>query len=97
MHDVMSLAWANTYYIEKGNPNLTTATTEAFMEGYKEVRFLEDFELSFLPLFMASKELSYMCGMSDGVKYVGHMSFGPKNFEWIFKSVRQSAEKAGLL
>ena len=67
------------------------------MNGYEDARPLDQFETSLLPLFMASKEFSYMCGMSEGVKYVGHMSFGPQHFDWISKSVRKHVEEAGLM
>jgi Ser/Thr protein kinase RdoA (MazF antagonist) len=75
---------------------MTPALTNAFMQGYEEVRPIEDFERSCLPLFMCSKEFSYMCGMSDGVNYVGHMSFGPQHFDWFAQSVRRHVEEAHL-
>jgi len=96
IHDCMSLAWANSYFLSKGDTRMTPALTDAFMEGYEEARPIEDLERSYLPLFMVSKEFSYMCGMSDGVNYVGHMSFGPQHFDWFAQSVRRHVEEAGL-
>ncbi len=96
MHDCMSPAWANTFFIRNGNNKITPQTTEAYMHGYEAVRPLEDFERACLPLFMLSKEFSYMCGMSDGVNVVGHMSFGPHHFDWFAQSVRHHVEEAAL-
>ncbi|MEQ8248234.1 MAG: phosphotransferase [Alphaproteobacteria bacterium] len=96
MHDCMSPAWANTYFMHNGNKKITPETTAAYMRGYEEVRPLEDFERACLPLFMLSKEFSYMCGMSDGVNVVGHMSFGPHHFDWFAQSVRRHVAEAGL-
>ncbi|MCX8231553.1 MAG: phosphotransferase [Alphaproteobacteria bacterium] len=96
IHDCVSLAWANSYFLSKGDKRMTPALTNAFMHGYEEIRPIEDFERSCLPLFMVSKEFSYMCGMSDGVNYVGHMSFGPTHFDWFAQSVRRHVEQAHL-
>jgi Ser/Thr protein kinase RdoA (MazF antagonist) len=60
-------------------------------------RRLEPFERECLPLFLASKEFSFMCGMSHGANYVGHLSFGPPVFDWFAQSVRRHAQKAELV
>jgi len=96
MHDCMSLAWANSYFLSKGDKRITPALTDAFMQGYEETRPIGDFERSCLPLFTVSKEFSYMCGMSEGVNVVGHMTFGPSHFDWFAQSVRRHVEEAHL-
>lgn len=97
LHDCQSLAWASDYYIAHGNKTLTPAVTERFWQGYKEVRPLEPLEVECLPLFMASKEFNFMCGMSEAVNVVGHMSFGPHMFDWFARSARKNAKAAGLV
>jgi Ser/Thr protein kinase RdoA (MazF antagonist) len=95
-HDLMSFVWANEY-ISLRAPGLGPDISDAFMEGYEAVRPLSDQERAFLPLAMAAKEFSFMCGMSAGVKFIGHMSMGPDKFDWFAQSVRRHVEEAGLL
>ena len=97
MHDCISLKWANSYFLGKGDTRMVPALADAFMAGYEEVRPIGDFERACLPLFMCSKEFSYMCGMSEGVNVVGHMTFGPEHFDWFAQSVRRHVDDARLL
>jgi len=97
LHDCQSLAWASMFYIANGHKTLTPATTEQFWAGYRETRPLEPLEEECLPLFMVSKEFNFMCGMSHAVNVVGHMSFGPPQFDWFIQSARRNVAAAGLL
>ena len=95
-HDLLSFVWANEY-ISLRAPGLGPDISDAFMEGYEAVRPFSDQEKAFLPLALAAKEFSFMCGMSAGVRYVGYMSMGPEKFDWFARSVRKHVEAAGLL
>lgn len=97
MHDAMSFVWANSYLaLNPANRGLTERVSDEFLAGYQEVRPLEPFERACLPLFLASKEISYMCAISELLNRVGYGSFQPELFDWFAQSVRKHLAAAKL-
>jgi len=97
-HDLVSFIWANKiFYDNRGMKGLTAEINAAYRAGYEAVRPLQPIERDNLPLFMAAKEISNMNSMASVGRYVGHLSYNARVFDWYAKSVRQHAEEAGLI
>lgn len=97
-HDLTSFTWANSFFrLDPSVQGLDEAIDDHYLAGYGSVRPLSDTDLADLPLFVASKEFSFLCGMSAIMNVVGHMSLNESRLDWLVDSVRRNTAAAHLV
>ena len=97
-HDLTSFIWANAFIsLDPSIRGLNDEINDRFIAGYDSVRPLSDTERGDLPLFIALKEFSFLCGMCAVVNVVGHVSLTESRLDWLIDSVRRNTAAAHLL
>ena len=97
LHDVTCFVWANDYIaLDPASAGLRNGITEAFLKGYESVRPFTAAEKDSWNLWIAAKELAYLCGMSGVVNVVGPGSMRNVTWDWCIDSVRRHVAAAGL-
>ena len=97
LHDVTCFVWANDYIaLDPAAAGLRNGITEAFLKGYQSVRPFTPAEKDAWNLWIAAKQLSYLCGMSGVVNIVGPASMRFVSWDWCIDSVRRHVAAAGL-
>ena len=88
--DLVSLVWA-------GRKNsFPDAAIAAFHDGYDSLRPRSAEERRAEPLFLAAKELRYLCGFAGRVNAIGHNTFRFPGLDWFARSVRANVAAAGI-
>ena len=89
--ELMSFVWANTYV------GVGKDVSRAFLDGYNAVRPLADAEANLLPLFLAAKEVRFLCGFAANVNYVGHTPLLNPDLDWFAQNIRRHLSEADLM
>ena len=93
-----SFIWANSLIgLDPAYTALRSGISEGFLDGYQDARALTAREQALLPLFFAAKEMSYLCGISVNVNYIGPLGSRFASYDWFTKSIRGHLRAAQLL
>ncbi|MSO65875.1 MAG: hypothetical protein EXQ85_08795 [Alphaproteobacteria bacterium] len=89
--------WATPYIaLDPTCRSLTAAVNERFLAGYTRVRPFTADERRLYPLFIAGKEMNFLCAKMSGVNVLGPGTFLYAGWDWFAESVRRHIAEAGL-
>ncbi|MEQ9109106.1 MAG: phosphotransferase [Rhodospirillaceae bacterium] len=91
VQDIACYLWGNHY------GNLDHAYADQFLEGYNEIRQLNEIENELLPLFLLAKEFRLISGFAKHVNQIGHFPLRFRNLEWFAHSIAERAKSLGYI
>ena len=97
LQDIASTLWATAYIArDPACASLTEVMNDRFMVGYRKVRPLSADEETLLPLFIAAKEMVFLCAKFTSVNSQGPNTFLMAGWDWFATRSRRHAKAAGF-
>jgi len=97
LQDIASTLWATPYIArDVACASLTEVMNDRFMAGYRKVRPLSAEEERLLPLFIAAKEMVFLCAKFTSVNSQGPNTFLMAGWDWFAPRARRHAMAAGF-